>query len=147
MYAGGLMATDASLWLLLAFFPVIMLSERGSLRHGISVVSAAPLALLVVGAYALQKTLFSSLAPVGAQPGVAAALWCTLLFTVLLIGYWILRQRGHSALGRRLYRNLYAGFYLDEWATRATLALWPVNMPKSAAGRRTSASLDQEKLS
>jgi NAD(P)H-quinone oxidoreductase subunit 5 len=69
------------------------------------------------------------------------------LATLLVGSYWVLRQHGHSDLGRRLYRNLYAGFYLDEWATRVTLALWPAKLPKRAAARKPNVFMDQEKLS
>ena len=45
------------------------------------------------------------------------------------------RQRA-AALARRLYRNLFAGLYLDEWATRITLAIWPAQLPLRAASKQ-----------
>lgn len=142
-----LLGRDAGLWLLLAFVPLVMLTERASLRHDGSWIAAAGIGALMVGAYFAQKLLFSALAPAGALPELAQAIWCVVLFSVLLGAYWLLRQRGHSDLGRALYRNLYAGFYLDEWATRATLALWPANLPSRAAPRRVNRLIDQERLS
>ncbi|MDP5054962.1 MAG: NADH-quinone oxidoreductase subunit L, partial [Congregibacter sp.] len=144
LYVTGLIASDASLWLLLALFPVALLSERSSAQHAGSFVAAGAVAALLVAAYVAQKTLFTGLAPQGALPGTAAALWCALLFTVLLTAYWVLRQRGDTDLGRRLYRNLYAGFYLDEWATRATLALWPAKLPQRAGGGQIRTLQPQE---
>jgi NAD(P)H-quinone oxidoreductase subunit 5 len=145
--AMGYLGTDASLWLLLALLPVVMMSERGSLQQSGSLAAVSAAALLLVGAYAIQKYLFIGLAPEGYLPSTAQALWCATLFTVLLAAYWILRQRGDSGLGRGLYRNLYAGFYLDEWATRATLALWPANLPERAGGRRNAVFQNTEELS
>ncbi|MEE4277745.1 MAG: NADH-quinone oxidoreductase subunit L [Halieaceae bacterium] len=143
----GYLHSDASLWLLLALFPVIMLSERSSQRTQASLILTAGLGGLFVIAYAVQKAIFGGLAPVTALPGFAAALWCAALATLLIGAYWVLRQRGHSDLGRRLYRNLYAGFYLDEWATRVTLAVWPARLPQRAAARKNTVFLDQENLS
>lgn len=143
----GYLDSGASLWLLLALFPVIMFSERSSLLNRASVLATAGLAALLVIAYMAQKWLFSGLAPLNVAPGPVATLWCGLLALMLMSAYWLLRQHGHSPLGRTLYRNLYAGFYLDEWATRITLAIWPAKLPKRAAARKTTAILDQETLS
>lgn len=147
LVASGWLGTDASLWLLLGLFPIVILSERGSLLHKGSLIASAMFALSVVLIYLIQKTLFTAVAPVGSAPDLAQTLWCLLLVTSLLFVYWTLRQYGKSRLGRTLYRNLYAGFYLDEWATRATLALWPANLPERAARRKINAFVDQENLS
>lgn len=143
----GALAGDASLWLLLTLFLLMILTERSSTRHAGSIVGAGFLALGLLVAYSAQKALFTGIAPLGSLPGPAEALWCVLLFSVLLWAYWLLRQRGETELGRRLYRNLYAGFYLDEWATRATLALWPARLPQRAARRRIETVTDQENFS
>ncbi len=143
----GVLTTDASLWLLLALFPIIMLSERSSRIAAASLPLTGVLAAMLVLGYALQKKMFAAAAPVEALPGLAEAIWCGCLATVLIASYWLLRQRGHSSVARRLYRNLYAGFYLDEWSTRITLALWPAKLPQRAALRKPTAMLDQEVLS
>jgi NAD(P)H-quinone oxidoreductase subunit 5 len=145
--SAGYLGADASLWLLLALLPVIMLSERGSLQQAGSLGAVAGAALLIVIAYAAQKYVFSALAPTGFQPQAAQAIWCALLFTLLIGAYWLLRQHGDSPTGRGLHRNLYAGFYLDEWATRATLALWPAQLPERAGGRRNAVFQNSEELS
>lgn len=142
----GQLASDASLWLLLALLPVILISERGSLRHAESLVLTVGLGALLVAAYAAQKWIFGELAPLGAAATTGQALWCALLFAMLLGAYWLLRQLGDSGPGRKLYRNLYAGFYLDEWATRATLALWPIRLPQRASRRKTANFTEQETI-
>jgi len=147
LVAAGILQGEAGLWLLLALFPLILLSERSSLSTRASLVLTAGLGAAFLAGHVAQELLFAELAPAGAAPGVAAALWCAGLATLLLACYWILRQRGHGPLGRRLYRNLYAGFYLDEWATRITLALWPAKLPQRAALRKNTVYVDQENLS
>jgi len=138
---------EAGLWLLLALFPLILLSERSSLSTKASLTLTAGLGAAFLFAHAIQKLVFTDIAPAGAEPAVAQALWCAGLATLLLVSYWLLRQRGHGPAGRRLYRNLYAGFYLDEWATRATLAVWPAKLPRRAARRKNTVYFEQENLS
>ncbi len=147
LVVGGQLGADASLWLLLALFPIILLSERSSLLTRASMITTLGFGGLLVMAYGVQKYLFSALAPASALPSLAEALWCALLVTLLIGSYWLLRQHGASPLGRTLYRNLYAGFYLDEWSTRVTLALWPAKLPKRAAARKATTYIDQEHVS
>ncbi|WP_414979832.1 NADH-quinone oxidoreductase subunit L [Congregibacter sp.] len=147
LYWTDIIANDASLWLLLALFPIALLSERSSLRHSSSLLLSGGLGVLLIAVYLLQKTLFIHLAPDGALPDAAATIWCAMLFSLLLTAYWILQQRGESSLGRRLYRNLYAGFYLDEWATRATLALWPAKLPQRGGPQQTAIQTARENQS
>lgn len=143
----GALGTDASLWLLLALFPVAMLSERSSLVTAASLLLTGSLAAALIVAHGLQEVVFAHAAPHGAMPDLAQAIWCAVLAVLLVGSYWLLRQHGHSESGRRLYRNLYAGFYLDEWATRVTLALWPAKLPGRAAARKPNVLKDKEELS
>jgi NAD(P)H-quinone oxidoreductase subunit 5 len=143
----GWFSTDASMWLLLFLLPVVLLSERSSLKVEGSLATAAFVALGLVVAYALQKMVFGALAPDSALPGLYQSIWCALLFSGLLFAYWLLRQETLSPLGLQLYRNLYAGFYLDEWSTRVTLSLWPARLPQRAALRKPISFLEPEKTS
>lgn len=59
-----------------------------------------------------------------------ALTWTALVVLVLGAGGWLMRFGRHSALRQTLSRHLYAGLYLDEWATRLTLAIWPARLPK-----------------
>ena len=145
----GLSGTDAGLWLLLAMLPILLIGERGSVLHRGSALRALGSAAGVVLLYLVFKTVFAAIAPASAAPTLAQGLWFTLLVLLLIGAYWLLRHHGHGGIGRRLYRNLYAGFYLDEWATRATLALWPARLPRHASTRRVglTAPAIQETLS
>lgn len=132
----GELPADASLWLLFALMLLVLITERSSKHAHGSLFRFGALALLLGGAYLLQKLVFGQLAPAAATPGPGATLWCSLLFSGLLGAYWLLRYRPETPLARRLYRNLFAGFYLDEWSTRVTLALWPARLPLRAASKQ-----------
>jgi NAD(P)H-quinone oxidoreductase subunit 5 len=136
LFAAGWLTPDASLWLLFALMALVLVSERGSTLLRGSALRALAVAGGLAVAYALQKFVFTALAPAGAAPGLAATLWCAALFLGLLGAYWLLRCRPGSAPARRLYRNLFAGLYLDEWATRITLAIWPAQLPLRAASKQ-----------
>lgn len=132
----GELPADASLWLLFGLMILVLLLERSSTLARGALVRFAGLALLLAAAYLVQKTLFGALAPPVADPGPLPVLWCCLLFAGLLGAYWLLRSYPATPLARRLYRNLFAGFYLDEWSTRVTLALWPARLPQRAASKQ-----------
>jgi NAD(P)H-quinone oxidoreductase subunit 5 len=143
----GALPADASLWLLFALMLLVFLGEKDSLLTRGSLPRVTAAAAVLAGAYYLQKSVFAAIAPAASAPGLAATLWCALLFLVLLGAYWLLRTRPDSGASRRLYRNLYAGFYLDEWATRVTLALWPARLPRRATGKQVPALKQMEALS
>jgi len=118
----------SSAFLLLMMFLVLFLERRGS-QYAAEWPRLIAAAVLMMAAYALQKTLFGAFAPANAGFDAAATFWCCALFAALLYAYWLLRYHPKRPTARWLYRNLYAGFYLDEWATRATRRLWPVRLP------------------
>jgi NAD(P)H-quinone oxidoreductase subunit 5 len=143
------LAAGTGPWILFCLLPVILISERRSVLGASALPTMVAIAAGLGVAYAVQKSLFVTFAPTVTMATAAQTLWCILLVGMLLGAYWLLRQHGHSALARRLYRNLYAGFYLDEWSTRITLALWPAQLPPYAAHRRHAGidSLDTEHAS
>lgn len=66
---------------------------------------------------------------------VLADAWISLLFVAMMATYLYLQYRTRSQLSRKLFIALNAGFYLDEWATRTTLRLWPISLP-STTGKK-----------
>ena len=130
------LSTDAGLWLLLAMMPVLLLSERATALDNGSLMRGAVTSVGLIALYMLLKTAFAGLAPNSQLPTVGQGLWFALLVGTLMGAYWVLRHCGHTLVARWLYRNLYAGFYLDEWATRTTLAIWPAQLPKRVTSRR-----------
>lgn len=83
---------------------------------------------------ALHLGLKSAIDPLLTMPdstvGNLTLVWVAVVVLTLTAGGWLVRFGRHTALHESLYRTLYAGLYLDEWATRLTLALWPVHLPK-----------------
>lgn len=134
------LAQDSTLlapWLLVGLALTLALAERGSRRH-----RAALLPVLLAGAaalvaYAAQKWLVGQAVPaLPASAGVAADAWVCLLILVLAATWWLLRHRAHWPLSQQLAVWLYAGLYLDEWATRITLRIWPTRLPVRANPKR-----------
>ena len=59
----------------------------------------------------------------------AEDLWACALFLGLFGVAICLRYYANLPWVRRLSMTLFAGLYLDEWFTKITLILWPVNLP------------------
>ncbi|MDN7138584.1 NADH-quinone oxidoreductase subunit L [Pseudidiomarina sp. 1ASP75-14] len=55
---------------------------------------------------------------------------CTVLLGITAVYLWLL-YRPQSAHSSRLFVALNAGLYLDEWATRLTLTIWPLRTTNS----------------
>ncbi|MFT6967858.1 MAG: NAD(P)H-quinone oxidoreductase subunit 5 [Cellvibrionaceae bacterium] len=60
---------------------------------------------------------------------LAADIWVSTLFIVMFTVFLLLQNAAHLKTQRNWFISLNAGFYLDEWATRFTLRLWPVALP------------------
>lgn len=117
-------------WLLLVLCLTVLFAERSGTLHNWSLTQVATVGVLLVAAYAVQKTGAHWLTPSLAHGlDVYGDLWVCLLFLALGGGYLIMRYAPSSRFGRNLWLSLYAGLYLDEWATRVTLAVWPHRLP------------------
>lgn len=117
-------------WLLLVLCFTVLFAERSGTLRNWSLVQAVAVGVLLVAAYAGQKTLAHWLAPSSAQGlDFYSDLWVCLLFSALAGGYLLMRYAPSSRAGRNLWLSLYAGLYLDEWATRITLKIWPHSRP------------------
>lgn len=87
--------------------------------------------------YAIQQLGLSQLLVLPVQElSVWKLVWVSALFVVLGVLYWLLRLAPNHPQSRQFYRLLYAGFYLDEWSTRLTLAIWPTELPKRQSEER-----------
>lgn len=80
-------------------------------------------------AYIGLKSLVGEVIPAAPRWNLWADLWLIALFTLVFVGYHLQTHFAHLPWVKRLNVRLYGGFYLDEWATRATLTLWPVRLP------------------
>lgn len=78
-------------------------------------------------AYLLLVLLGARFAPAaGHAPSVLQDIWAAALFLVLFALFQCLQHAPQRAWVRQLFITLNAGCYLDEWATRLTLTLWPL---------------------
>jgi len=115
-------------WLLTLALTTLLLRRSGN-------AIAAPLWrwLPIVGitltTYVLLKHLLAEVVPVGHSAGVTEDAWMIAVFTLIFAGYHLQTYFAHLPWVNHLNIRLYAGLYLDEWATRATLAVWPVRLP------------------
>lgn len=87
--------------------------------------------------YLLMKKVMPMLLPeMIIQYSWLADVWVSALFIVLMFAYLFLQYRSDSSLSRQFFIALNAGFYLDEWATRATLKIWPINLPSASKKKK-----------
>ncbi|WP_339846627.1 NADH-quinone oxidoreductase subunit L [uncultured Halopseudomonas sp.] len=114
-------------WLLLALYSI----GFGSLwrRRG-WLLSTGMVVVLVSLHLSLKTAIESYLVLEGSTVETGALIWTALVIMALAAGGWLMRFGRNSALRQSLSRQLYAGLYLDEWATRLTLAVWPARLPK-----------------
>lgn len=142
-----LLSTAISPWLLLALAFTVLIAERHSQFDSVPLHLVVFKALLLGGTYLTLKLLISYhvIAP-SFSISLWADIWISALFILLFGGYLIQKYALHQAWVRRINLYLYAGLYLDEWATRITLKLWPVRLPKRMFAKRKQ-SVSQESWS
>lgn len=118
------MSTSVLIWFALSalILPSVTRWDRGSLpRIAITLTFAAALLTLYTAAKH-QLALVTSLRP---ELDLYADGFVALLFMTLFALSLALQYRAHAGWVKRLFIWLNAGAYLDEWATRLTLKLWP----------------------
>ena len=70
---------------------------------------------------------------------MVADLLASLAFCSLFVLALLLRYQSHRSGMNKIFIWLNAGGYLDEWATRVTLKIWPYNGRKQvAAGEKAT---------
>ncbi|MEE4661034.1 MAG: proton-conducting transporter membrane subunit, partial [Halieaceae bacterium] len=126
------LASPVSPWLLIGLALLVVCAERFGASQKTSLIRGLLVAVAMLAAYVGWKLLAARLLPeiaVSYHPGMD--IWASLLFIAMLGAWMLLRYRPAAAFSRKLFIALNAGFYLDEWATRTTLALWPVRVPRT----------------
>lgn len=127
-----------------------MLLPFGSLSSGILVMLAATMVILpaisradsrrllrvllaslyvggLLALYLTGKATLTSIVPQTAHLSQAADLFASTMFVVLFVVAVMLRYHASKPGLNRVFVWLNAGGYLDEWATRITLKIWPYN--------------------
>lgn len=112
-----------------AFFALYSAGFAALVQHG-QLAKGLALALVLAGVHtALKYSLGWQALP---ELLALEALFAGLI--ALMIGFaWTVQFSEQKPVGKRLHQALFAGLYLDEWATRITLALWPAKLGHSKA--------------
>ncbi|HKJ82921.1 MAG TPA: NADH-quinone oxidoreductase subunit L [Mariprofundaceae bacterium] len=119
-----------SAWLLLGYAMTLLLAERNSVIRNGSLIRAFGLGIMLTLAYVVQKQGAGLIQPqLPTTSGWLGDLWVGLLFTALLMLYWLIRFRPDRDMVQNFRIALYAGFYIDEWVTRLTMILFPMKLP------------------
>lgn len=136
-------------WLLLVIALGLVIADRSSTGLRGSYFRVVGLSVGLVIVYFALKSVFGSFAfSVSSQFIGYADVWFCFIATSLFMGYLLLRYAPDGDAGRKLWQWLYAGLYLDEWATKMTLAVWPTKLPSRANPKQASRYLfDKELLS
>ncbi|ROT44703.1 NADH-quinone oxidoreductase subunit L [Pusillimonas sp. NJUB218] len=125
-------------WVLLGLALAVLVAQRSSVAVKGGMLYATFVAALIAALYVGQKVLFGHW--VHGVP-VAVGLWADIaliaLTALLFAGHLLLVHGPDTPLGRNFQRWLFAGLYLDEWATRITLRVWPVQLPVPSRSRGT----------
>lgn len=123
-----LIAAPYSPWVILSGSAIVLMANR---NLSIKPLNALLAALGVVLAYLMFKTGIGNILPTPQHQYIwQFDFFVSLLFITLFIAYVYLFVRKQQQLPSVAMRLLNAGFYLDEWSTRITLSIWPINLPK-----------------
>lgn len=114
-----------------AFFALYSAGFAALVQHG-QLLKGLLLATLLA---ALHTVLKYSLAWQALPGSTAMALLFAALIAGLIIFAWVAQFGETKPFGKRLHQALFAGLYLDEWATRVTLALWPAKLVQEKTSR------------
>lgn len=124
----GLIAAPYSPWVILSLTAIVMMANR---NLSTSPMNAIMPTLGLIVAYLIFKTMIENiLTGTNHQLLWQFDLIVSLLFVSLLIAYRYLFLGNKQKQPSVSLRLLNAGFYLDEWSTRITLRIWPINLPK-----------------
>lgn len=122
-----------SLWLLFGLALSLLLIQQPRAYRSFSLTKMLLLAILLISSYTLQKlTLSYELGfpeSFKAAPLNAPDLWLMAVFISLFILHLLRFYCSHWLPIQRLSLALYAGLYLDEWFTRMTFKIWPLQLP------------------
>ena len=117
----------ASAILLLLAITVVLLPSvsRADKRRWQRVVLATLYACGLLALYLAGKALLGMVIPAAANLPLVADIFASLMFTALFVTAVLLRYHASKPGLNRIFIWLNAGGYLDEWATRVTLKIWP----------------------
>ena len=117
---------SGSILLMLAITVILLPAiSRADTQRWLRVLLASLYSCGLVVLYLTGKTLLGTIVPNKAQLSVTSDLFASALFIALFIVAVLLRYHASKPGLNRVFIWLNAGGYLDEWATRITLKIWP----------------------
>ncbi|RUO76742.1 NADH-quinone oxidoreductase subunit L [Pseudidiomarina taiwanensis] len=132
LYAVGLITGLLAPWLAVFMALTLWFATQCRRQQPLLALKAVFWGVFWLALYKVVKTLLGYLLP-EAQATLtalsAADLWISWLLLMVLTVYLVLSYQPYTAFSSRLFVALNAGFYLDEWATRMTLWVWPIALP------------------
>lgn len=128
----GFISTPVSPWVLVGIACCTLLAFHVSTNRFLVMVRGMFIAIAGVSVYALTSMLAGLITPpVNSDAMILADLWVSLLFIAQFLIFLVLRYAPQWTGSQRCFVVMNAGFYLDEWASRLTLWLWPLELPPS----------------
>lgn len=121
-----LSSLSSGVLLVLAITVLLMPSlARADSRRPFRVMLAVTYGIGLLALYSSGKFILQSIAPTTSVLSPLADLFTSLVFAGLFVMAVLLRYHSRQRFVNRVFIWLNAGGYLDEWATRVTLKIWP----------------------
>jgi NAD(P)H-quinone oxidoreductase subunit 5 len=128
----GLISTPLSPWVLISIACSTLLAFHFSTNQASIFARGITFAAIGVCAYVLASSLAGLvIEPARLQASGLADLWVGALFVAQFLIFLVLRYAPQWIWSQRCFVVMNAGFYLDEWSSRLTLWLWPLELPPS----------------
>lgn len=117
-------------WVLVSIALITFLANSFRNPNKKIIVSAIFLSILGIAAYICFSFIAAQLVPKSVESySLLADLWVSVLFISLFCLFLRIQSKHNNITTRNWFISLNAGLYLDEWATRITLRLWPISLP------------------
>jgi NAD(P)H-quinone oxidoreductase subunit 5 len=134
----GFLGSTAPLspWVLLVMALAVSLAIRSGQSGSLALFKGLLDGLFIAALYVLFKWGAGLLLPpIGHAYIWQADAWISTLFIGGFTVYFFLQHLPLNSFSQKLFIVLNAGFYIDEWVTRATLYIWPIRLPKKEADK------------
>ena len=139
-FAAGHLTTPLSPWILVGIACCTLLAFHFSARRR-SVVRGLIMSGAGVIAYLLATALVGLITEnLSHQTSMIADAWISSLFMLQFGLFLILLYVPQWSWSQRCFIAMNAGFYLDEWASRLTLWIWPLELPPSLSRKQVQLS-------
>ncbi|HAW93343.1 TPA: NADH-quinone oxidoreductase subunit L, partial [Candidatus Azambacteria bacterium] len=134
-----LASLSSAVLLVLAVTVLLMPSlTRADSRRPLRLILAVAYGVGLLALYCIGKYLLQNIAPTTGVLSMLADIFTSLVFAGLFVMAVLLRYHSRHRAVNRVFIWLNAGGYLDEWATRVTLKIWPYHNKTAAKASKLS---------